>query len=129
MSYDALFDRRAFMAVTGAAAVTATLPASAAPSVTAQTAALLIAVEEAGDVSALADAVGAPVATLARADDPVRFWRREVAPLLESGGALAGVTLWSDYLVFRGLAAEAGLKLKSEARAEGAVQLIAWRFA
>jgi hypothetical protein len=128
MSYDALFDRRAFMVVTGAAAVAAALPASAAPSVAAQSAALLIAVEEAGDISAIVAAVGAPVVTLMRADDPVRFWRREVAPRLEAGGALAGVTLWSDYLVFRGLAAEAGLKLKAEARAEGAVPLIAWRF-
>jgi hypothetical protein len=129
MSYDALFDRRAFMVVTGAAAVAAALPASAAPSVASQPAALLVAVEEAGDVSALAAAVQAPVATLERADDPIRFWRREVASRLEAGGALVGVTLWSDYVVFRGLAAEAGLKLKSEARAEGAVQLIAWRFA
>lgn len=129
MSYDALFDRRAFLVVTGTAAVAAALPVSAAPSLASQSAALLIAVEEAGDVTALASAAGSPVATMARADDPVRFWRREVAPRLEHGGAVAGVTLWSDYVVFRGLAAEAGLKLQSEARAEGSIRLIAWRFA
>ncbi len=129
MSYDALFDRRAFLVVTGSAAVAVALPASAAPSLASQSAALLIAAEEAGDMCALAAAASTPVATMARADDPVRFWRREVAPRLVSGGAVAGVTLWSDYLVFRGLAAEAGLKLASEARAGGPVPLIAWRFA
>jgi hypothetical protein len=130
MSFDAGFDRRTFLAVTGGAAmsgVVAPLTPAAARGATAP-AAVMIGVEEAGDLGALAREAGATLVVMARADDPVLFWRREVAPHLARGAPLAGVTLWSDYLVFRGFAAEARLKLVSEGPIKRA-PLIAWRFA
>jgi hypothetical protein len=38
--------------------------------------------------------------------DPVRLWRDGLCATVEAGGALYGLTLWADLLIFRGLAAE-----------------------
>jgi hypothetical protein len=57
------------------------------------------------DVAARLAANGARVITLA--GDPVRFWRSPEAELLRQPGTrLHGLTRWTDFLIFRGLAAE-----------------------
>jgi hypothetical protein len=38
--------------------------------------------------------------------DPVRLWRDGLKSQVASGGALYGLTLWADLLIFQGLAAE-----------------------
>jgi hypothetical protein len=48
-------------------------------------------------------------------DDPVRLWRSEVGALLQQPGTrLFGVTLWADYLIVRGLAAESRRHVRHE---------------
>jgi hypothetical protein len=44
---------------------------------------------------------------IALTDDPVRLWRGDLKALLSHPGTrLFGVTLWADFLIVRGLAAE-----------------------
>jgi len=48
-------------------------------------------------------------------DDPVRMWRSEVGELLKQPDTrLFGVTLWADYLIVRGLAAESRRHVRHE---------------
>ncbi len=52
---------------------------------------------------------------IALTDDPVRMWRSEVGELLKQPGTrLFGVTLWADYLIVRGLAAESRRHVRHE---------------
>ena len=43
---------------------------------------------------------------VALAGDPVRLWRDGLKARVAEGGALYGLTLWADLLIFQGLAAE-----------------------
>ncbi len=38
--------------------------------------------------------------------DPVRIWRDGLKTLVAGGGALYGLTLWADLMIFQGLASE-----------------------
>jgi energy-coupling factor transporter ATP-binding protein EcfA2 len=52
---------------------------------------------------------------IALTDDPVRMWRSEVGTLLQQPDTrLFGVTLWADYLIVRGLAAESRRHVRHE---------------
>lgn len=52
---------------------------------------------------------------IALTDDPVRLWRSEVGELLKQPDTrLFGVTLWADYLIVRGLAAESRRHVRHE---------------
>jgi hypothetical protein len=52
---------------------------------------------------------------IALTDDPVRLWRSEVGALLQQPDTrLFGVTLWADYLIVRGLAAESRRHVRHE---------------
>ena len=52
---------------------------------------------------------------IALTDDPVRMWRSEVGALLKQPDTrLFGVTLWADYLIVRGLAAESRRHVRHE---------------
>ena len=52
---------------------------------------------------------------IALTDDPVRQWRSEVGSLLQRPDTrLFGVTLWADYLIVRGLAAESRRHVRHE---------------
>jgi hypothetical protein len=52
---------------------------------------------------------------IALTDDPVRLWRSEVGALLKQPDTrLFGVTLWADYLIVRGLAAESRRHVRHE---------------
>ena len=52
---------------------------------------------------------------IALTDDPVRMWRSEVGELLKQPDTrLFGVTLWADYLIVRGLAAESRRHVRHE---------------
>jgi hypothetical protein len=124
MSYDAMFDRRALLAVGGAAAAVAALGAPALGDL--DGADIVILAEEAAAAGSSLPAARVVLA-LKREDDLVRFWSREVAPRLVPGVSVAGATLWSDHLVLRGLAAEAGLKPRGAVRASAGA-LVAWRF-
>lgn len=55
--------------------------------------------------------------------DPIRLWRG-----LSFAGPVSGLTSWSDYLILRGLAEEAGLRLRREDhhRAAGQPLLVSW---
>jgi hypothetical protein len=58
---------------------------------------------------------GNGVQVIALTDDPVRLWRSEVGALLQQPGTrLFGVTLWADYLIVRGLAAESRRHVRHE---------------
>ncbi len=52
---------------------------------------------------------------IALTDDPVRMWRGEIGELLKHPDTrLFGVTLWADYLIVRGLAAESRRHVRHE---------------
>jgi hypothetical protein len=58
---------------------------------------------------------GNGVQVIALTDDPVRLWRSEVGALLQQPGTrLFGVTMWADYLIVRGLAAESRRHVRHE---------------
>jgi len=49
---------------------------------------------------------GLDAAVVPLAGDPVRLWREGLKAQVAQGGALYGLTLWADLLIFQGLAAE-----------------------
>ena len=52
---------------------------------------------------------------IALTEDPVRLWRSEVGAVLQQPDTrLFGVTLWADYLIVRGLAAESRRHVRHE---------------
>ncbi len=52
---------------------------------------------------------------IALTDDPVRMWLGEIGELLKHPDTrLFGVTLWADYLIVRGLAAESRRHVRHE---------------
>lgn len=57
--------------------------------------------------------------------DPVRLWRDR---LHDVPGPIGGIMRWSDYLILRGLAAEIGLRVRSEdyVLVEGKPMLVRW---
>lgn len=70
---------------------------------------------------------GARIVVLA--EDPVRMWRGELAPLLTARETrLLGVTSWPQFLMVRGLAEESGRRVRYQ-RFDAASGAIVWLIA
>lgn len=62
------------------------------------------------------------------AGDPVRLWRDGLAAQVGEAGALYGLTLWADLLIFQGLARELRRNLKVS-RQDASTGRFAWMIA
>lgn len=56
--------------------------------------------------------------------DPMRLWRDRIAPRLDEGAPILGVTGWADYLVLRGSAAESRRRVRLEIGPDGAARRV-----
>lgn len=54
----------------------------------------------------LGQSAGSAVPMVALRGDPVRLWRDGLRDTVAQGGALYGLTLWADLVIFQGLASE-----------------------
>lgn len=98
--------RRDFLQLAGAGAVGAAA-AGTATTVSASPAAGPAVVVHDPDFAVPPDFTAGLAATVvALSGDPVRLWRDGLKSQVASGGALYGLTLWADLLIFQGLATE-----------------------
>ncbi len=114
-------DRRAAIGLGGAALLA---PAMAAAGPTQRASGILLFDPQSPESRAMAwEARGQRLVALT--GDPVRQWR---ASLADAAGPIGGITKWSDYLILRGLAAEQGLRVRSEetVAVAGKPMLVRW---
>lgn len=115
MTDDNDFDRRSFLAVTGAVGAAGLLGLSAGASEGGLESGGVAIVEEGLSIAdAIAEIEGVDLVRTFKGEDPVRVWRDRVEPLLADGGKVMGVTRWSEYLIYRDLARDSGRKLGFE---------------
>jgi hypothetical protein len=114
-------DRRAALGLGGAALL---VPAVASAGATRPASGIMLFDPASAEARAMAkDARGQRLIPLK--GDPVRFWRDSLADV---AGPIGGITSWSDYVMLRGLAAEQGLRVRSEEHiaVAGKPMLVRW---
>jgi len=98
------FSRRDFLQIAGAGAVGAAAVASSTALAAPGKAAVIV---HDPDFAVPTDFTAGLAATVVALDgDPVRLWRDGLKTRVADGGALYGLTLWADLLIFQGLASE-----------------------
>jgi hypothetical protein len=100
-------DRRAALGLGGAALLA---PAVASAGITRSASGILLFDPGSPKARALAQEVRGQ-RLVALTGDPVRLWRDKLG---DTTGPIGGITTWSDYVILRGLAAEQGLRVRSE---------------
>jgi hypothetical protein len=100
-------DRRAALGLAGAALLA---PVVASAGTTGPASGILLFDPNSPKARALAQEVRGQ-RLVALTGDPVRLWRDSLA---DAAGPIGGITNWSDYVILRGLAAEQGLRVRSE---------------
>jgi hypothetical protein len=71
---------------------------------------------------------GGAVPLIALRGDPVRLWRDGLRETVVQGGALYGLTLWADLVIFQGLASELRRHVRV-VREDAATGRFAWMIA
>lgn len=71
---------------------------------------------------------GGAVPMVALRGDPVRLWRDGLRDTVSQGGALYGLTLWADLVIFQGLASELRRHVRV-VREDAATGRFAWMIA
>jgi len=98
--------RRDFLQLAGVGAVSVAATASATTAGPLAPPAAAVVVHDPDFVVPDDFTAGLAPTVVALAGDPVRLWRDGLKARVAAGGALYGLTLWADLLIFQGLAAE-----------------------